>query len=257
MLKKMTFVLALSALMAASSIAPAFASHRTTVCGDNPGANETLSGTSVRQVLVPENSSCTLDNVTVEKDVVVLEGGRVFVSGSTIGDDLRAEDAASIRVDCRVVSGACSDTSSVGDDIVVSGTTSVPSGFSANYICNGTSVGDGVEISESNTPWQIGGGFCENSTQPVRGVAIGGELEVEGNQAPVGIDRNRIARDLDVEDNGALVTITNNFVGDDLECHDNNPPPTASPSNNVGDDTRGQCETGFRGTPASGTPPAA
>lgn len=259
MIKKMIFILALTALAAASNISPALAQHRTAVCTTGTGGSSSVaSGASVRKVLVPEGATCTLHNVTVEKDVVVLENARLVVLGSTIGDDLRADEPASIRIDCRQANTedtACSDFSVVGDDIVVSGTTGEPDPVDGssfpNYICNGTRVGDDVEITESgpNARWQIGGApVC---TQPVSGNFIGGDLEVEENRATVNIDRNRIVKDLEVEDNEALVTITNNVIGDDLDCDDNNPDPApgTAGTNQVGDDAKDECASGFTGTP--------
>lgn len=258
MIKKMTLILALTALVAASNVPPAFASHRTEVCDD-----ETHTSGSFRKVLVPEGSDCTLRGVTVQNDVLVLEGGSLSLLGSQVGDDLRGRDPESIRVDCNVENDPCTP-SSIGDDVTVNGTTSIPA-FPANYICNGTTIGGDVHIEESGSdaPWQIGGEFCNvvnsggnviqgdvelesNAAQmDVENNDIRDEVEVEDNTGAVEINDNDIAEDLEVEDNTGGVVITNNRIDDDLECDDNNPPPTQSATNTVGDDAKGQCSSGF------------
>lgn len=260
MVKKATFLLALTALFGASNIPAAFASHRTRVC------NEVITSGTFRDVLVPENGTCTLRAVTVQKDVVVLEGGKLFVYGSRIEDDLRGRDPHSIVVDCNAEVAGC-QPSFVGDDVTVSGASAQPAdpGTPANYICNGTRIVGDLEIEDSGAgaPWRIGGGFCTVVNDG--GNIIEGDVEFnsnagalnfennridedalyEDNSGAIVIDNNDFGEDLDVEDNSGGVAITNNEIGDDLDCDDNDPEPTPSNTNTIHGDAKGQCSEGF------------
>lgn len=257
MMKKIASILALTTALAAFNISPAFASHSTKVCTDE------VNGGSFRSVLVPEGATCTLIGVQVERDVVVLEGGRLVMLGSSVGDDLRGRSPASIHIDCSPARGAdpgtpCSTNSSVGDDVVIVGTSAdldPTATVDPNKICN-TFVGDDLEIRDSGAgaPWDIGGGSCTRGAGPTLdagGNTVLGDMEIEDNAAVLKIDSNDIAKDLEVEDNSAQVAITNNEIGDDLDCDDNSPDPTGF-SNEVHDDAKGECSAAAFTNPPPG-----
>jgi hypothetical protein len=177
---------------------------------------------------VPSGATCTLRDVTVGGDITVQPGGRLVLQGATVGGNLVANSPASIRIDALPSSCAgttCTQPSVIRGHASVSGTSSVPAGFSKNYICNGSRiVGDfTLTGSTSAAPWDLGNGTCSFG-----GASFGNDVVIQNNAARVDLANSRVGNRLTVQGNTGGGSIVKNTLAGGVTCAGNNPKYTAS-----------------------------
>jgi len=196
--KKLAFALAGCALAAAAFVTAAPAS---TTC------NGTISDLTISgSVLVPQGARCRLIRDDISGTVQVQPGGALIVSRSHIGGSVQSNGARWFRLDNR---------SRVDGSVQVTGTTGTPPSFSWNMICEST-IGNAVQVTSNHAPFSIGDFVVCTS-----GNAIGGTVQIAGNDAQV--------------------RVSNNAIGHSLQCSGNTPPATGDPgSNRVGGVKQGE-----------------
>jgi len=178
-------------------------------------------------VEVPNGATCTLSNVVVGNRVLVDPGGNLVMLGTTVASNLNATKPASIRIDSLGCSGtACTQPSIIRGTAVIDGTTSVPAGFTKNYICNGTKFnGDSVSLknSASTAPYDVGSATCSFGGNSAFGV-----VRVTSNAGNVAFANNRAGDNINVSGNTGGGTLVNNHSGGSILCSSNIPAYTAS-----------------------------
>ncbi|MBV9411655.1 MAG: hypothetical protein JO148_08665 [Acidimicrobiia bacterium] len=182
---------------------------------------------------VPGGATCTLSNVVVGGTVTVQPGGNLVMQGATIGGNLIGNSPASIRIDALPSScagSACTQPSIIRGDATITGTSSVPTGFGQNYICNGSRVGGDLSIigSTAAAPWALGS-ICSFG-----GATFGNNLTIRNNAARVDLVNSRVVNDLTVQGNTGGGSIVNNTLGGFVSCGSNNPVFTASGNKGFG-----------------------
>jgi hypothetical protein len=207
--------------------------------------NQTATGASYDNVVVPRNGSCTLTDSTIAGDVRVKAGAYFQATSTDIGGKVWADDALTLFIDTG---------STVGRDIRADDTAQV-------FIFNAT-VGKGIDVDDATEVVQICGTTVTKGDVEVRdsgidiligdpkavdcaGNTVGkGDLEVRNNRAEVEfvVRGNTIQDDLEVKHNKGPVEkfVQDNKGGDDLECWRNEEPFTAS-GNTGWRDIEGQC----------------
>lgn len=167
----------------------------------------TISGSTHANVKVPAGSTCGLDNVTVQGNVIALEGARVSVRGSHVRGNIQGEKAAVVRISGGVVDGSIQiqDGSSPGED--------------------GVSITDGTLLTQGNiqiTKMRTGRIIITDA------VVEKGNVQLQENEVSSALDvrRNRVAQNLEVRKHrtGAVKTVSNNTVGQKLTCDENSSP---------------------------------
>jgi hypothetical protein len=178
-------------------------------------------------VEVPGGQTCTLSNVVVGNRVLVDPTGRLVMLGTTVAGNLVATQPASIRIDSLGCAGtSCTTPSIVRGTATIDGTTSVPAGFTKNYICNGTKFnGDSMTLknSASTAPYDVGSATCSFGGNSAFGV-----VRVTGNAGNVAFANNRAGDNINVSGNTGGGTLVNNHSGGSILCSSNIPAYTAS-----------------------------
>ncbi len=207
-------------------------------------ANTPLAG-SHENVIVLKDAICTLDSATeVKKDVIVLPGGALELRGTTVGENIKAEGAKWIRMDCDFPfsgsPGGCDPgdpTVSVGGNVEIKGTTGTPPkssnvalSLTHNFICNGVEIQGDLKLEENLKPFSVGTlKFCGR-----RAVVVEGNLQAFKNKdlligtPPGGAASatskgffNWIGGDLQVYETASGVVITSNTVIENLQVYKN------------------------------------
>ena len=171
-------------------------------------------------VEVPGGATCTLVNDVVGNRVLVDPGGNLVMQGTTVAGNLVATQPASIRIDslgCTAGPPAsCTQPSIIRGTANIDGTTSVPVGFSANYICNGSKVtGDNLVVRNSavTAPWDIGGPTCSFG-----GVNVSFVTRVQTNASNVTLNNLRSGDNIAVNGNTGGGSLTNSHSGGSILC---------------------------------------
>jgi len=181
-------------------------------------------------VEVPGGATCTLSNVTVANRVLVDPGGNLVMLGTTVAGNLLATTPASIRIDSLGCAGtSCATPSIIRGTASIDGTTSVPAGFTKNYICNGSKVtGDNLIVTNSgaSAPWDIGGATCSFGGTNVALVS-----RIQFNHANVTFANSRSGDNINISGNTGGGSLVNDRSGGSILCGGagaNNPLWTAS-----------------------------
>jgi hypothetical protein len=212
-------------LLAAVPVANA---QNTTQCTGTISDGSTING----RLVVPANATCDLLNVTVEGNVQVGTGARLFVfpfAGQTV------------TIDGNIVADGCKSVS-LG---FVEGTAGVISVEGNVNIQNCT---DGVGYAGSIT---ISGNFVCANNHPfciAAGGVVQGNLTVESNNiAPFAgpaadVVGNQVGGNVDISGNIGTTSpsVFTNTIGGNLRCFDNSPAPHGT-NNTVSGQKLGQC----------------
>jgi hypothetical protein len=198
--------------------------------------NTTVNGS----VVVPAGLSCTISNSTVMGSVTVRPGANLVILGSTINNSLSGQPG-SIRIDaigpCTFPPTSCTRQSAIGGSVSLNHTASTPSGFSANYICNGTTITGslGINYSGASAPWAIG----DPNVCSFGGNSIGGSVTLRYNEAKVAFDNNSVSGYVTARNNTGGGEVKNNQITESLTVKPNSPCWIVS-GNTVGGSTTAQ-----------------
>jgi len=197
-------------------------------------------GTTIANTRVPNDlevtapttpgQACTLSNVVVGNRVIVDPGANLVMLGTTVAGNLNATQPASIRIDSLGCAGtSCATPSIIRGTAMIDGTTSVPSGFTTNYICNGAKVtGDNLVVrnSAATAPWDIGGATCSFG-----GVNVSFITRIQSNAGNVTLANTKSGDNINISANTGGGSLVNNHSGGSILCGGggaNNPLWTAS-----------------------------
>jgi hypothetical protein len=181
-------------------------------------ANTRIAG----DVEVPGGATCTLNNVTVANRVLVDPGGNLILQGTTVAGNLNATQPASIRIDALASSCSagppptCTQPSIIRGTATIDGTTSVPAGFTKNYICNGSKfTGDNLVVRNSAAAalWDIGGATCSFG-----GVNVSFITRIQNNAGNVTLANSRSGDNIAVNSNTGGGSLVNNHSGGSILC---------------------------------------
>jgi hypothetical protein len=168
--------------------------------------------------------TCTIQNSTITGKVTVQPGANLIILGSTIGGSVTAIKPASFRVDallpCTVAGDptSCVRITRIGGDFTADGATSVPAGFAANTICNGTRITGDLTITRSGRAAPPAVGLCAFG-----GNVIGGWTEFTRNVPYSAFGNNRVGGSGEFVDNTGGGEVTKSKFGGSLLV-DNDPP---------------------------------
>lgn len=159
-----------------------------TYLGDDYECSGTLESVMVDDLIVPMNSTCTLQGVQVKGNISVYEGAVLYAYAVDVGGNLQAEYAENVEI---------SQGSYVGGNIqfVEGGALSVSS----------VTVMGNIEVEESYGPVDI-----TNST-------IHGDVQLGENSGGITVNNNMIYSDLECEDNYPEPSLSGNTVHGDRE----------------------------------------
>lgn len=195
-----------------------------------PCNNTTIANTRVNGDVEVTGGTCTLNNVTVGNRVLVDPGGNLVMLGTTVAGNLVATTPASIRIDSLGCAGTtCATPSIIRGAANIDGTTSVPAGFTKNYICNGSKVTGGnliVTNSKSAAPWDIGGATCSFG-----GTNVSAVTRIQSNAGNVTFANSRSGDNINISANTGGGSLVNDRSGGSILCGGagaNNPLWTAS-----------------------------
>jgi Tol biopolymer transport system component len=162
------------------------------------------------QVAVPAAGVCTLlPGTKVSGNLQVNQGAELNDQGAAISGNLQATNAVWIEV---------GGGGSIGGNLSVQGLTGSPAG-SDDSLCN-TKVGGNVALTNNGAkaPVDIGNlGACSGGP----GLTVGGNLQVQGNAAPVRIGGNTATGSLQVQNNASTVTVTGNMAKGNIQVQSN------------------------------------
>jgi hypothetical protein len=211
--------------------------NKTFVC------NGVFTGVKVKNVFVPPNGACTLNDSRVKRDVFVSKEAFFQATNTRIRGDVVAWKALTVFID---------KGSTVGDDVTTGkthqvfifgatlfGGVRVEKSDEKVQVC-GSDIGDDVKIKRSGRDILVGDPLAVDCA----GNNVDGDVKVAGNFVDVElvIRGNTIEDDLRVLGNTgpAEKFVQNNTGGDELSCFANDPPFTAS-GNTGWSSTEGQC----------------
>ena len=236
-MRKLALVLGLGLVASIAAAAPATA--HTFKC------NEVVTGGSFKDVTVPRDGSCTLNDSTVTGKVKVKRGAYFQATGTDIRRGVRADDALTVFIDTGSTVGRSvkvDDTAqvfvfnaTVGRDIEIDDASEVV------QICGTTVTKGDVEVTDSGFDILVG----DPQAKECAGNRVShGDVEVNHNRAEVEfvVRGNTIAGDLEVKRNRGSVEkfVQDNTGGDELKCYRNESPFTAS-GNTGWEKKEGQC----------------
>ena len=208
--------IALAACVSDATILEPFRAETSTETGTgspNPssGCANIVAGGVYQGVTVAAGAACTLDNVTVNGNVVALAGARLVVRASRVNGDILGQSAALVHVTGGIVGGSIQirDGTAPGEDGVA--------------ITGGTVLTQGnIQVARMRTARIV---IADAVLQQ-------GSLQIEENVATGSIDvlRNRVAQNLAFRrhQTNAAKTVSGNVVGDTLACSENAAPFVAS-----------------------------
>jgi hypothetical protein len=188
-------------------------------------------------VVVPENTACTLVGSRVKGNVKVLRGASLFSSDNTIGGNVEGDGPAFV--------GSAGDT--IGGNFTVTGATGPGfefQEFSLNvFVCGALLPEGNITVKES-----VNGTIAVGSTIDAcpGNVVAKGNIKVEDNliTAPpeaLAVQRNTVGGNIQVFKNRGEGEkfVTENTVRQNLQCKENDQPFAGSP--NVARNAEGQC----------------
>ncbi len=179
-----------------------------------------ISGTTVHDnVVVPPGATCVILDSTITGNVVVQAGASITLVGAIIRGNFVSQGAHDIRMgNCREFGCAVSQRTVVRGNLVITGTTGVPTVPSKNVICDTTIGGANVVLQDNSAPFALGG----------------------DPQCAFG-DGDKIAASLVIVDNTAAIALQGNQVGGALYCAGNVPAPGNGGGNSAVGGKFGQC----------------
>jgi cytoskeletal protein CcmA (bactofilin family) len=218
---------------------------------DDLTCNDTYSGITVDDVVVPANGTCKLTDSTVAGRVTVRDGGYFEARGTTIANQVHATRAETLFIDAGSV---------VGSDIEANRTAQVflynslaareIDARRANDVVNvcGMTVRDDLEVKDSSDDILVGS--SDQTTECAGNVVLRGDIEVERNVAETELvvqSNDLLDGDLEVNDNSGsseFKLVQNNTGRNDerIVCEGNESPFTGSPNAGFGTAV-GQCST--------------
>jgi hypothetical protein len=175
-------------------------------------------------VIIPQNSACTLNGTIIKGNVWVASGARLVANGARIIGNVQSYGGRLIHL---------REQTYVNGDVQGERTYSV-------IVNSGTGVGGNVQIKEATAPTDVdallvytssvdGDVQAEKSYGRLRVIqsTVRGNLQfVENRSGPYVIRDNRIGEDLQFFKNRGTGTITGNRVGGNLQSKENSPRPT-------------------------------
>lgn len=224
------FVAALVATSIGVMAVPAAHALSTVCVGGQTIANTRVPGDLEVTTPTTPGQACTLNNVAVGARVLVDPGGSLVMLGTTVATNLNATQPQSIRIDSLGCAGtSCATPSIIRGAANIDGTTSVPAGFTKNYICNGSKVTGGnlvITHSASTAPWDLGGATCSFG-----GINVSSMSRIQNNAGNVTLANSRSGDNINVSANTGGGSLVNDRSGGSILCGGagaNNPLWTAS-----------------------------
>lgn len=203
-----------------------------TAAGANFSCNTFIDYTLISgNLTVPSGAECSISNVTVTGNVVVLPGGGLTMDASTVRGNFTGTTAEYIQVGtggvscfaCNSVRPSLAERSYVYGNATISGTTDTPYYEAFNAFCN-TNVGGSLTLQRNLAPFAVGDDDnCYVNNQI-------------GNSTPT------VGANMLVSNNQATVAMADVHVVKSLVCTGNNPPPTDD-GGNYAQIAVGQCST--------------
>ncbi|MDQ3628438.1 MAG: hypothetical protein M3419_06480 [Actinomycetota bacterium] len=198
----------------------------------------TLSGVTVKRLVVPEGETCTLEDVTVKQGVTVRPGGALITDDSEIGGNVIARGARTVQI---------IDTN-VGRNIKVTGTTG------ATVIgSDGCKVdplaGNNIQVRDSLGNVAICFMTVKNNIQlsgnaGLIGVfdnVVGNSLQARDNSGKFSrFRRNVVDNNIQISRNDSTVRLVDNTATGQLMCKGNVPAPSGE--GNTASKLTGQCK---------------
>ena len=182
-------------------------------------------GGAQKGLTVPAGATCILMAGTkVSGNVQVQQGGSLVDEGAAISGNLQVNNGASIRV---------KGGGSIGGNLQVQGLTGGP-----NSLCN-TIVHNDVQVQNngSSSPIDIGNvGACAGGP----GLTIGGNLQVQANEAKVAIGGNKVTGNIQIQNNKGGGTLSANSAEGNCELQ-NDKPPIEGSANTAGSGKTNTC----------------
>lgn len=178
-----------------------------------------LTGTVNADVIVPSNSTCNIQEATVNGNVSVQAGGRIIIgSGSTINGNVWAP---SLGTDTSVF-GEGHPFSAIICNSKITGTVTLDKAPSEVTVggesaalqggCGGNSIGSNVTLASNRGPVSLSanGGQCK---APGGTCGIGGNANVNSNTGTATVTDNNITGNLNCASNGSVFTSGNTVGG--------------------------------------------
>ena len=168
-------------------------------------------GGEAQNILVPEGKTCTLEGTAVVvQSVTVAKGASLIDEGASIGQDLKANNPAGIRI------GAAKQ-STIGHDVKISGLTGSIGGKD-NTVCN-AKIGHDLHLEHSAaTAAALVVGDPPDCTA---GDTVGHDIHVQENDNHVDVSDSGATHDIHVQNNTAGVVVENTSSGHDLHVQNN------------------------------------
>lgn len=186
----------------------------------------TIAGQTINDtVIVPSGGDCTLSNDTINGNVVVQQNGALFLQGSTVNGSVTGQSPRWIRIDalgpCTRAGDptSCVRRTTITGNVSISGTSTTPPGFPANYICNGTTVGGSLSVNNSTAPWAIGSpNVCSFG-----GNTFNGSVSLSNNTRRIDFANNSVGGSVTASNNTGGGSVVNNNIRGSLTLSGNCP----------------------------------
>ncbi len=160
------------------------------------------SGTVVGNLIVPDDATCTIYNMTVQGSIVVKSRATLYTDGPW------------------------------GIGITVTG--GIQGESPAKIVLTDSSIGNSVSVRKGGPITGQPGVALE-----VSGTYINGDVALEENVGSVSLANNRVVGSIQANKNTGGLDIRSNEIGNGLQCQDNNPFPTGG--DNIAKQMQGQC----------------
>ncbi len=181
--------------------------------------NGSFSGFFAGSMTINAGQSCTFSSgATVEGNIKVV-GGTLELSGATVRGKVPVPGGGTVSV---------LQSSHIEGNLQIQ---SLPAGSAQIQIC-GATVDGNLQYLDNGAPVTIG------AASECAGDTIGGNLQINGNDASTTISGNTVAGNLQVQNNTAATQVSGNMIGKTLQCESD---ASITGGGNSAREKQGQC----------------